>query len=174
MLLVASFLIVGYSNGYSQALDSPKPGGKPPVITNFYAPEQVGYGDSLKIYIAAKDPDGEMQRVAVSVSQLGWGDYPTDWTYLKSGDQKSFKGYFQWNTKSAKASILPDGTKINLKVSIFDKAGLESNEVVIPLRISSFGVSYPSPPAPFDQKDIGRLGYIHVDLVNPRKDTGSR
>ena len=170
-LLIAVFVIVGYSNGYSQALGSvkPKPGAKPPVITNFYAPEQVSYGDALKFYIAAEDPDGEMLRVAVIVNQLGRGAYFTDWTYLKPGDQKSFKGYLQWNTQSGTA-ILSENTRVTLRISVFDKAGLESNEVVIPLRISSFGVSYPSPPAPFDQQDVHRLGHINVNLVNPIRD----
>jgi hypothetical protein len=173
-LLIAGFVIVGYSNGYSQALGSPKPSGKPPMITNLYAPEQVGYGDSLKIYIAAEDPDGDMLRIAVSVSQLGWGDYPTDWTYLKSGNQKSFKGYLQWNTRSSHASILPDWTQVTLKVSVFDKTGNESNEVVMPLKFSSFKVSYPPAPAPFDQDGMPRLGHINVDLFNPIKDTDNQ
>ena len=167
-LLIAGFVVVGYSNGYSQALGSVKPGGKPPVITNSYSPEQVKNGDALKFYIAAEDPDGDMLRIAVTVSQLGYGDYFTDWTYLKSGDQKSFKGYLQWNTH---AGFLRDWTKVTLKISVFDKTGNESNEVVMPMTFVSSAVLYPPAPAPFDQKDIHRLGYIHINLIDPFQDT---
>jgi hypothetical protein len=169
-LFIVGFVIVGYSNGYSQALGSPKPSGKPPIITSFYAPEQVRSGDALKIYVAAEDPDGDMLRVTVSVSQLGLGDYPTDWTYLKSGDQKSFKGYLQWNTISSRAAILPENTRVTVKISVFDKSGNESNEVVMPMTFSSFAVSYPPRPAPFDQDALHRLGHIDVRLVNPYRD----
>ena len=170
-LLVAGLVFAGYSNGYSQALGSPKLEGKPPIITSFYAPGLVSNGDPLRIYVAAEDPDGDMLRVAVSVSQLGLGDYPTDWTYLKSGDQKSFKGYLQWNTMSSRASILPERTHVTVKVSVFDKSGNESNEVVMPMVFVSSAVSYPPAPAPFDNNGVHRLGYIYVRLVNPYRDS---
>ena len=170
-LLVLGLVVIGYSSGYSQALGSPKLAGKPPVIANFYAVEKVRYGDPLRVYIAAEDPDGDMLRIAVSVGQHAYGGYTTDWTYLKAGDQKSFKGYLQWNTMSSHTNILPDWMRVTVKVSVFDKTGNESNEVMMPIMFSSFGVSYPPPPAPFDQKDIRRLGYIIVNLYNPYKDT---
>ena len=170
-LLIAGFMIVGYSDANAQALGSPKLEGKPPIIISFYAPGQVSNGDPLKIYVAAEDPDGEMLRVAVSVSQLGLGDYPTDWTYLKSGDQKSFKGYLQWNTMSSRASILPERTHVTVKVSVFDKSGNESNEVVMPMVFVSSAVTYPPAPAPFDNNGVRRLGYIDVKLVNPYRDS---
>ena len=141
------------------------------MITGFYAPEQVRNGDPLKIFIAAEDPDGEMLRIAVSVIQLGWGDYPTDWTYLRPGDQNGFKGYLQWNTMSSRATILPERTHVTVKVSVFDKSGNESNEVVMPMVFVSSAVSYPSVPAPFDQNNVHRLGHINVNLVNPIRDS---
>ena len=170
-LLVMGIVVVGYSPSYPQALGSPKLGGKPPMITAFYAPEQVRNGDPLKIFIAAEDPDGEMLRIAVSVIQLGWGDYPTDWTYLRSGDQNGFEGYLQWNTMSSRATILPENTRVTLKVSVFDKSGNESNEVVMPMVFVSSAVSYPPAPAPFDNNGVHRLGYIDVRLVNPYRDS---
>jgi hypothetical protein len=56
-----------------------------------------------------------------------------------------------------------------LKVSILDKAGNESNVVVVPFTFET-GVkdeyNYKL-PAPFDQGDIKRLGYISIDLFPP-------
>jgi hypothetical protein len=173
-LLVIGFVAIGHSSGYSQALGSPKLGGKPPAITDFYAVDRVNFGDALRIYIAAEDPDGDMLRIAVSVSQLGHGGYATDWTYLKVGNERSFKGYLQWNTLNSYSTVLWDRTRLTVKVSVFDKRGNESNEVLMPVMFGPFAVSYPSPQAPFDQRDIQRLGHVMIDLHNPYRDSDRR
>jgi hypothetical protein len=107
-----------------------------------------------------------MLSIACSVDQVGYGRYPTDRIYLKPEYQKHFKGYIQWNTFSSKAPSLRQWTQITLKVSIIDRARNESNEVVFPFTFEH-GAKSPYQyelPAPFDQGDIPRVGYIHVDL----------
>ena len=109
-----------------------------------------------------------MLRIASVVDEVGYGYYPTDWIYLKSQYQKQFKGYIQWNTFSTRTSYLPEWTQITVKVSVFDKAGNESNEVVFPFtfEITPKEYAYKLPP-PFDQGDLPRLGYIMIDLFYP-------
>ena len=63
---------------------------KPPVITSFYGPELARYGDPIGFYIAAEDPNNDMLRVAVVISQVGYGSYETDWLYLKGDRRRSF------------------------------------------------------------------------------------
>jgi len=169
-ILVMGMVAVGYASGYSQALGSPMRGGQPPTISSYFAPEQVRYGDPVRIYLAAEDPDGEMLRIAAVVSQLGYGDYTTDWTYLKPGDEKSFKGYLEWNTNSG-TPILPENTRITLTISVFDRAGNESNEVVLPMLFVSSLVPNPPVPASFEQADNHMLGHVMINLRNPIKDT---
>jgi hypothetical protein len=139
---------------------------KPPNITHAFAVDKGYYGSIWKIYIEAEAPDGEMDKIAVVVHQTGYGYYPTDWIILRPRYRKHFRGYLQWNTFSSKASFLPEWTQITMKVSIFDKAGNESNEEVFPFRFQS-GVKdqdeYP-PPAPFDKRDVPRIGNIMIDL----------
>jgi hypothetical protein len=147
-------------------LAAPTADSKPPVITSFFGPELVRYGDPIGFYIAAEDPNNDMLRVAVVITQVGYGSYETDWTYLKGDHQGRFKGYLQWNTRSKHGSI-PEWTRVTIQISVMDKTGLWSNDVVIPLMFVSSAVSYVPPPAPFDQGDIPRLGYIHIDLYNP-------
>jgi hypothetical protein len=133
--------------------------------------EKAYYGYIWKIYIEGEDPDGDMLRIASVVDQVGYGHYPTDWIYLKSPNRKYFKGYLQWNTFSSRASRLEEWTQITLKVSVIDKAGNESNEVVFPFTFES-GVKSPYQyqlPAPFDQGDMPRLGHIFVDLFESRE-----
>jgi hypothetical protein len=142
---------------------------KHPVIAHAFAVEKGRYGYILKVYLEAEYPEGEMLRIASVVDQPGYGRYPTDWIYLKPEFQRGFKGYIQWNTFSSKAPRMKEWTQITLRVSAFDKAGNESNEVVIPFTFES-GIKdqyNTQPPAPFDQANLPRLGYIHIDLFDP-------
>ena len=147
---------------------APTADSKPPVITSFYGPELARYGDPIGFYIAAEDPNNDMFRVAVVISQVGYGSYETDWLYLNGDRQGRFKGYLQWNTLS-KHGFIPEWSRVSVSISVFDKTGLESNEVVIPLMFVSNAVSYAPPPAPFDQRDVPRLAYIHIDLFDPTR-----
>jgi len=149
----------------------PRPGTSAPIITHTFAVEKGYYGYIWRIYIEAEDTDGDMLRIASVVDQTGYGHYPTDWIYLKSPYQKHFKGYIQWNTFSSNTSYLTEWTQISLKISVFDKAGNESNVVIFPFTFES-GVSSPyqyTPPAPFDQEGLPRLGYVHIDLYDPTR-----
>jgi hypothetical protein len=145
-------------------------GTKAPIITHSFAVDKGHFGYIWKIYIKAEDPDGDMDKFAVVVDQPGFGYYPTDWIILKPRYREHLLGYLQWNTFSSKASYLPEWTQINVKVSIFDEAGNESNEVIFPFTFES-GITNPypqRPPAPFDKGNIPRIGHIMVDLYYHR------
>jgi hypothetical protein len=174
LFVVSLFFIRG---GKTQPLFGPeggkpsRPGTKAPIITHAFAVDKGYYGYSWKIYIEAEDPDGDMLRIASVVDQTGYGHYPTNWIYLKPPYQKHFKGYIQWNTFSSNTSYLTEWTQITLKVSVFDKAGNESNEVIFPFTFE-IGVRSPYPttlPSPFDQGDLPRLGYVQIDLYDPSR-----
>ena len=139
---------------------------KAPIITNAFAPDKGQYGYIWKIYIEAEDPDGDMEKIAVVVEQAGYGYYPTDWIILRPRYREHLIGYLQWNTFSSKASYLPEWTRITVRVSIFDKAGNESNEVIFPFTFEP-GVKNQYAyqlPAPFEKRNLSRLGHIMVDL----------
>jgi hypothetical protein len=173
-LVGLSFLVFGLAAllgcaGTRQVLGEPvvSPGGQPPMITAYFAPTQGNFGSPLRIYLAAEDPTGEMLRIAVQVSQEGYGYYPTDWTFLKPQYQKSFVGYLQWNTAISHTGYMPEWTQLTIKVSVFDKEGRSSNEIVLPYEFVSGAVATPPLPAPFDKGNLPRLGYIDIRLFNP-------
>jgi hypothetical protein len=154
--------LIPYTGGQSG------PGNHAPIITHAYAVEKGYYGYVWKIYIEAEEPDGQMLKIASVVDQVGYGYYPTDWIYLKPQYQKHFKGYIQWNTFSSRTSYITEWTQITLKVSVFDKAGQVSNEVVFPFTFETTPGQYAYKlPPPFDQGDVPRLGYIAIDLFDP-------
>ncbi len=167
LLLIIGIGFSGCAYTKGPYLGAPMGGGNPPVIKHSYAIEKGRYGDVLKIYIEAEDPDGDMLRVATVVDQVGYGRYPTDWIYLKKEFQGRFVGYLQWNTYSPNSRGLMEWTRVTLKVSVFDKAGNESNVVTFPYEFS-LGQRPPDElPAPFDQKSLARLGGISVELLDP-------
>lgn len=142
----------------------------PPTILHAFAPEKGVYGGIWKVYLEAVDPEGDMEKIAVVIHQTGFGSYPTDWILLKPPYREHLIGYLQWNTFSSKISYLPEWTKIEVRVSIFDKKGNESNEAVFLLTIESGREAHEevTPPPPFNQKDLPRIGYIGVDLCYPQ------
>jgi hypothetical protein len=177
LLLALTFLVP--CQGWTQSLFSyergtqPKPGTHAPIITHAFAGEKGYYGYIWKIYIEAEDPDGDMLRIASVVDEVGYGHYPTDWIYLKPQYRKHFRGYIQWNTFSTHASYLPEWTQITLKVSVIDKAGNESNEVVFPFTFEVTPEQYAYKlPAPFDQGNLPMLGHVMIDLYYPGEGYG--
>lgn len=145
----------------------PSPGSKAPIITRTFAVESGIFGEPWRVYIEAEDPDGDMLRVAAVVIQVGYGYYPTSWTYLKRESGKSLRGYLQWNTSSSQYQ--PEWSRLTLTVSVFDRAGNESNEVVFPYTFET-GIRRSSKPTPpFDQGDVARLGYVNVNLYDPSR-----
>jgi len=145
----------------------PKPGTQAPIITHAYAADRGRYGIFWKIYIEAEDTDADMDYVAVVVDQAGIGRYPTDYILVDPQHRNHLKGFLQWNTFSSKGGDLEEGTQITLRVSIIDKAGNESNEVIFPFTFVSGVRGKDESPASFGEEDIPRIGYISIDLIIP-------
>ena len=162
--VIIAFLLCLSLQGWAQS----RPGSKAPVITHAFTIEKIMYGDILRVYIEAEDPQGEMLKIATVVDQANYGRYPTSWTYLKPTDRKHVKGYLQWNTFSSKTQIMSEWIPITLTVSVFDKFGNQSNAFTFPITFES-GVKRASSyqlPSPFDQSDVKRLGFIDIDLMD--------
>jgi hypothetical protein len=165
-VLVVFFLYAGCaSNQAMTRAGTPPSGSKPPLITSYFALEKGIQGDTIKIYLAAEDPDGDMRDIGTQITQVGYGVYPTDWTYLGAEYRQHFVGYLQWNTASN--DPLPEWTQISINISVFDRRGNQSNQIVLPFEFT-LGASTVAPPAPFDQAGIPRLGYISTELRNPQ------
>ena len=168
LFIFAWVVFCGFNEGLAQT--QPKPGTKAPVITHSYAIEKGRFRDVLKVYVEAEDPDADMFRIAVVVEQVGYGVYPPDWIYLKSQYRGHVSGYLQWNTSSSRAGHMSEWTQITIKVSVFDRAGNESNVVVHPFMFVSEVIPSPPLPAPFNVANLPRLGNITVELFDPTRD----
>lgn len=164
---------IGYRITGTQATAGQPEEPRRPLIKHAFTVEKIKYGDILKIYIEAEDPDGGMYRISTVVDQAGYGRYPISWVYLKPSDRNYFKGYMQWNTFSSKTSSVTEGTPITLTVCVFGKAGKRSNAFTFPITFES-GIkrkraASDQPPPPFDQKDVRKLGTIDIELMDLTK-----
>jgi hypothetical protein len=166
-ILLLSFLVIPFvvvRQGWTQA----KRGTHAPGITHAYAEDKGPYGIIWKVYIEAEDTEADMDYVVVVVNQPGQSQYPPDRILLDPRHRNHLKGFLQWNTFSSKGGTLEEGTRITVRVSIIDKLGNESKEVIFPFTFSS-GVTGQQDklPPPFSGEEIPRIGYIGIDLTNP-------
>jgi hypothetical protein len=167
-ILSAVFFLCG--NGLAASPEKEK---HAPVITKAYMADQARFGDVLKIYIEAEDFQGDMMRIATQASQNGFGGYATDFIVLKPQYRKQFKGFLRFNTHSVRASFLPEWTQLKLTISVIDRAGNESREVVLPVELISSRTPVGSLPEAFNDKDLPKIGTIMIDLVNPVAQAGN-
>jgi hypothetical protein len=174
LLLLVGLVVWGCVGTSGSMATAPQPPGgvTPPVITASFAADKGRHGDPIRIYLAAENKSAAMEMIAVQVTQVGYGVYPTDWVRLKEGNKGRFVGYLQWNT--ARGEFLPEGTRMSINISVLDRWGNESNRVVLPYEFVSGTNSYSMLPAPFDQPDVPRLGYISIVLRNGIKSEGRR
>jgi hypothetical protein len=175
LLLLLGFIAVMGLTASCAGIPPNKAGTHAPIITHAFAVEKGYYGYIWKIYLEAEDPDGDMYRIASVVNQVGSVRYPPDWINIKPVDGRHFKGYIQWNTFSSKAAYVTEWTEITLRVSIVDRVGNWSNEVVFPFTFES-GVTDQyayNLPAPFDQGNVEKLGNVFIDLVDPSAGAGT-
>jgi hypothetical protein len=109
-----------------------------------------------------------MYKILAIAHQPGYGTYTNILPIvLKPEFRQHLKGYIQWNSFSSKASYIQEWTQVTLKISIVDKGGYESNEVIFPITFESGVKSQYTLPAPFDQGEVSKLGYLDLDLVDP-------
>ena len=162
--LVAFTMRTGYSESLGEWLI--EPGGSPPIITHWFASEELSHGDIWKIYVEANDPDGDMRQFVCVFNQVGYGLYSSEYVVIKKRHREKMKGYLAFPSFLGAGFWLPEWTQLSLTIYIRDKGGNISNKVAFPLVLSR-GAKQEPPPSPFDIGGLDRLGTIPVELINP-------
>ena len=118
-----------------------------PVIEKIWVAPAVNYGKLLKIYIMAKDPEGDMRYIYISAAQ-GGGAVPI---WIPKASRGELNGYVYWDTNNAKMQNI-SGT---VQVSIEDRKGNESQTMQAPAKIVPKGAKSAKAPAEFKEMAIG-------------------
>jgi hypothetical protein len=174
LIFIWALLALPMSIGYSKSLSDwlIKPGGSPPVITHWFASEELHHNDTWNIYVVANDPDGDMREFVGILDQVGYGGYSSSYVRIKKRSREELKGYLVFFSSAGEGSFLAEWTQLNLTLFIRDKGGNASNKVVFPLVLSR-GAKQGPPPSPFDSDGLDKLGVIWFDLVEPDLDSDS-
>ena len=168
VLFIGALVALPISRGHPEPLAEwlIKRGGSPPVITHWFASEELSHGDIWRIYLETNDPDGDMGKFVCVFYQAGYGYYSADYVVIKKRHRESMKGYLTFFSSGGAGFWLPEWTQLNLTVYVLDKGGNISNKVVFPLVLSR-GAKQGTPPPPFDVGGLEQLGTITVELINP-------
>jgi len=147
LLLLAALILFVFSES-ARAADEP-------VISQFFAAQELVSGETWKIYLKASSPAADMKYIYATVEQKGGPPYPVSLTRIKKGNERTLSGYLYLNTFSddGGSNLYP----LNLTVQIVDERGRFSNPVAFPL-LFKWHASKPEPPAgAFEEKDLGPI-----------------
>ena len=145
-------------------------GKEAPVITETFASKQLRPGDTLKIYLKASDPGGDIYKIVAMVNQPGLGLYPVSYTQVPQENGKELSGYVYLNTQGPYDVGWQNFLSLSVTVQIQDRAGHFSEPVIFPLSFQSRYTQEPPPSGKFKEQD---LGPIMVVLRPPDGDQGS-
>ncbi|MFA9435455.1 MAG: hypothetical protein ACERKR_12320, partial [Deltaproteobacteria bacterium] len=138
--------------------------GQPPVILDSYAPSQIRPGATWRVYIRAKDPDGDMKQMIQVLMRGESGPFKTTFAPLKAEHSAEMGGYFFLRTPSpAQADYSRLGFMgLTLRIVILDCQENKSEYVEFPLHFELEA----APDLPPEWKDVAdsSLGAIMFDL----------
>ena len=133
--------------------------GTAPVIIDYYAAEVISPGATWRVYLHAKDEDGDMKDIACVLEQRGHTSYPTSVTPLKRRHREEVAGYLFLRTP-VDSNLTKD--LFTMKVLVRDGQGYGSEPLELPLR---FGY-VPREKVPEKWKEMAErsLGTIQVEV----------
>ncbi len=155
----------GCAGGMQAGTQGQKKTPAPPVITQAFAAKSVRPGGTWKVYLAAKDPEGEMKYVTATMYQPGIGTTPVSRTRIKPENQKELNGYVYWN---APVWGNLEFSNLALSLDIEDKAGQHSRSIDFPLSINTYYPQEAPPPGIFEENNLGPI-MIRLRTIEERE-----
>ena len=130
-----------------------------PVIIDYHAAELIRPGTTWRVYLHAKDKNGDMRNIVARLSQTGHGVTGTSSTRIEEKHSGEVAGYLALRTPRDR-NLGRD--RFTLMVLVRDSQGNRSERVELPLRFGNV------PPAeiPEEWEKIAdrRLGFIMVTI----------
>ena len=150
--------------------------GQPPVILDSYAPSQIRPGATWRVYIRAKDPDGDMKQMIQVLMRGESGPFKTTFAPFKAEYSAEMGGYFFLSTPSpAQADYDRLGfVDITLRIALLDCQKNKSEYVEFPLHFT-FEAAHDLPPEWQDVADssLGAIMFDLGDMLNKSRGGGN-
>ena len=141
-----------------------------PKILRYGAVDRLKAGQTWRVYVAAEDPNGDMEAVVFELYQPGQGWYPEHDRRLKGEETRAFSGYFYLNTPGSWREELW-GLTLTLRFKIRDRVGCMSEVISLPLKFVGRRVEQPIPEG-FTEETARPLGAILIDIYREDKREG--
>ena len=159
IMIALTWLVWGSGSCTQHRTQSQTGKGKAPEIIDSYAAEVIRSGETWRVYLKAKDNDGDMRDIIASLSQTGRGVTGTSSTPIEEKHSEEVAGYLALRTPRDRNLR---GDRFTLRVLVRDREGNRSERVEIPLRFNNV------PPAEIPEKweEIAdrRLGFITITI----------
>ena len=130
-----------------------------PVIIDYFAAEVIRPGATWRVYLHARDKDGDMRDIVVRLLQTGAGSAGTSTTRIGEKHSREVAGYLSLRTPRD-TNLRRD--RFTLRVLVRDRQGNRSESVELPLRFDNV------PPAEIPEKweEIAdrRLGFMMITI----------
>ena len=139
--------------------------GQPPVILDSYAPSEIRPGATWRVYLRAKDPDGDMKQMIQVLMREGSSPFNTAFTQIKVEHAAEMNGYIYMRTPSPgiadynRLIFIP----VTLRITLRDCQGNTSEDVEFPLTFT-FEPAQEDLPAEWKHVADNSLGAVMVDL----------
>ena len=130
-----------------------------PVIIDYYAAEVIRPGATWRVYLHAKDNDGDMMNIIARLSQTGHGITGTSSIRIEEKHSEEVAGYLSLRTPVDRR-LTRD--RFTLRILVDDSQGNRSEIVELPLRFGNV------PPAEIPEKwekiADRSLGFITITI----------
>ena len=160
LIAIALSLIVwgcGASTQYGTETQEVSPDA--PVIIDYHAAEVIRPGSTWRVYLHAKDTNGDMRDIVVRLLQTGAASAGTSTTRLEDKHSREVAGYLALRTPRDRNLR---GDRFTLRVLVRDREGNRSETIEVPLRFNNV------PPAEVPEKwekiADRRLGFIMITI----------
>ena len=149
-------MLLAAGSQHASANDAPK-------LADSFASDVIRPGTSWRVYLRAKDIDGDMKTLVAVLSGTGVGSPQTSITQLRKKHRQEFAGYIFLRTPRDRSML---NKSFNLQVFVRDSKGLKSETVELPL---SFDYKDPQKlPAQWQDVSENKLGAIMIEITGER------
>jgi hypothetical protein len=156
---VLSALILGCSGWQLGPNHTRQEMGSAPVIVDHYAAPVLAVGGNWRIFLRARDEDGDMRVVAAQLYQAGVGFYTVSFTFLEEAEQAEVAGYLVLPFPRD-SSFFDD--RFDMRLLVRDGKDNRSEAITFPLRIGHW--TYEELSEKWEKVADNRLGTIMLDL----------
>ena len=157
--LAVTFLIFSCAGSQPHGADTEKDKGHAPTIVDSYAPSVIRPGKTWRIYLRARDDDGDMKDIVTIFSKEGRTPFKTTVTRIKDTDSKELAGHLFLRIPQNSDLLYRYFT---FTVMVCDRKGNKSEPVDFPLRFNY--VQDPEVAEKWQEAANRKLGAILIDL----------